>query len=292
MKFEYGWIQDTLDSIDVENTRRAYNQGLVKFWEWYGEHGQPNLNLNTMNRFKRFLQDYGYNTSTIAIDIASIKLALNINARPVDLADRLDLQDIERKLSIKKVKSDNYAVSLTEEERDKILDSCPLTILGIRDLAILTILFYQGFRRGEVIKLDLKDYDHEHDMLFIREGKHHKNRAVPLHPLVKERVNEWLTYRGNVAKSEALFVSVKQKKKGQRLTGGNIYDIMNRYCQKAGVTPYHPHDCRSTYITMLHNNGVGVGDIQVLAGHSSADTTLGYVKHDFRKLRKSILTLR
>lgn len=292
MKFEHVWIQDTLDGIDVENTRVAYTKGLVMFWAWYEEQNKPNLNLNTMNRFKRFLQNKGYATSTIAIYLASVDMALKNNARPSDVIDRLDLQDIEQKLTIKRVKSDNYAVSMSGEERDKILAACSSTLIGIRDLAVLTMLFYQGFRRGEVAKLDLKNYDPNNNMLFIREGKHHKNRAVPLHPLVKERVNTWLSIRGCVAKCEAVFVSVQKRTKGQRLTGHNVYRILNKHCIKASVAPYHPHDCRSTYITMLHNNGVNIGDIQALAGHSRADTTLGYVKHDFNKLRDATLTLK
>jgi len=292
MKFEHEWIQNTLDSLDVENTRIAYRQGLVKFWKWYSDNKQPDLTIHVMNRFKRFLQDKGYSTSTITIDLVSIKLALSLNARPNSLTERLDLQDIGKRLTIKRVKSDNYSVTLSEEERDKILAACSPDLIGIRDLAILTMLFYQGFRRGEVANLDLKNYDTHHDMVFIREGKHHKNRAVPLHPLVKERVNAWLKVRGCIAKCESLFVSAKQKQKGQRLTGDSIYMVMKKYCAKAGIAIYHPHDCRSTYITALHNNHVPIGDIQALVGHSSANTTLGYFRHDFMKLREATLTLR
>lgn len=292
MKFEHEWIQDTLDSIDVNGTRLAYEKGLTSFWDWYKGQGEPKLTLNVGNRFKRFLQKKGYSTSTISVFISSLKLALDTNARPTDLADRLDLQDISQKLSIKRVKSDNYSVKLSIEERDKLFATCPPTLKGKRDLAVLTLIFYAGLRRGEIAKLNLDDFDPLHGMLFIREAKHHKDRAMPLHPLAISRINEWLAVRDTVATCEALFVSVQKQPKGNRFTGANIHKVMGFACINAGIPHYHPHDGRATYITMLHDNGVPIGDIQTLAGHSNSNTTLGYVRVDFNKLRQAVLTLR
>ena len=292
MKFEHEWIQNTLDSIDTEGTRIAYNKGFVRFWKWYSGEGEPDLTIHVINRFKRFLQNKGYAASTIAIDLCSIKLALHVNARPNDCGDRLDLQDIRQLATIKKVKSDSNAVPLSIEERDKVLAACPPTLIGIRDLAVLTVLFYVGLRRGEVEKLDLKDYDQVHNQFVIREAKHHKTRKLPLHPLVVERINAWLEIREALATCEALFVNVHQKKTtGKRLRGGNIYWILSNYCEEAGIAHYHPHDCRSTHITLLHDNGIPVGDIQTLAGHSNAGTTIAYVKVNMNNLRKAVLTL-
>ena len=291
MKFEHEWIQATLDGIDVVNTRNAYKHGIVMFWKWYINQGQPDLTLHVMNRFKRFMQDNNFATKTIGIALSAIKLALDTNARPEETKERLDLQDIRQRLTIKTVKSDNYSVRLSVEERDKILATCPCNLMGKRDLAVLTLLFYGGLRRGEIAKLDLKDYDNIHGMLFIREAKHHKDRAIPLHPLVISRIEAWLEIREQIATCSGLFVNVERKSKGMQLSGMNVYNIMTKYCNEAGIAHYHPHDCRSTYITMLHDNHVPVGDIQALAGHSNAQTTMSYVRIDFNNLRKAILTL-
>lgn len=291
MKFEHGWIQDTLDSIDTAKTRYSYGYGLRDFWKWYVDQGNPDLTQNVLNRYKRSLQDKGHCTSTIAVYLCSVKLAIDINARSNDMSERLDLQDIKQRVSIKKIKSDNYSTTLTIEERDKLFATCKPNRRGVRNLAVLTLIFYAGLRRDEIEKLKLKDYDSSRELLFIRQAKHHKSRVLPLHPLSVERINDWLEMRGSPPNCDALFLNVtKGPPKG--LTGSNVYGIMVSSCMKANIARYHPHDGRATYITMLHDNGVPIGDIQTLAGHTHADTTLGYVKTNFDKLRKAVLTLK
>lgn len=291
MKFDYGWIQDTLDSLDSEKTRYAYGYGLHDFWDWYVGQGKPDLTQNILNRYKRFLQNEGRSTSTIAVYLCSVKLAIDTNARSIDMSERLDLQDIKQRVSIKKIKSDNYSTTLTVDERDKLFATCKPNRRGKRNLAVLTVIFYAGLRRDEIEKLNLRDFDSSHELLFIRQAKHHKSRVIPLHPLALERIKDWLEVRG-AYDCEALFLNINENTKGQRLTGSSIYNIMTTGCAKANIPRYHPHDGRATYITMLHDNGVNIGDIQALAGHTSADTTLGYVKTDFNKLRQAVLTLK
>jgi integrase len=291
MKFQHEWIETALDSIDLATTRRTYSYGLKNFWAWYADQGEPDLTPNVLNRYKRHAQNSGYATSTIAIDLAAVKVALEVNARPTDITDRLDLQDL-LKISIKPTKPDNYSMALSVEERTKILATCPpVTPMGKRDLAILTVLFYQGLRRTEVENLTVNDYDKQHGMLFVREAKHHKSRAMPLHPLVISRIEAWLEIRAVIATCNSLFVNVQMKNKGKKLIGASVYMIMKRSCTLAGLPHYHPHDARATYITMLHDNGVNIGDIKTLAGHSSAQTTLGYVGMNLDALRKAVLTL-
>lgn len=291
MKFQHEWIQTTLDAIDVDGTRTRYEQALNFFWAWYIKANQPELSVHVLNRYKRFLQKQGYASSTIGVGISSIKRALMVNMRPVTISDRLDLQDMQA-LKVRQVKSANYSVSITAEERDKIIATFNfLTPKGIRNIAMFALLFYAGLRRGEISNLNVDDYDPIKGMLFIREAKGNKNKAIPLHPFVIEKLDAWLRVRQS--ESEAMFIKmINVAGKGERLKAGYIYILMITACQKAGLPHYHPHDGRTTFVTMLHDNGVPIGDIQKLVGHANPATTMGYVRTDYNKLRNSVLKLK
>lgn len=289
MKFKHEWIQETLDGLDAPKSRRTYHVGLRDFWGWYTAQGEPDLSVHALNRYKRDLENRRKSNSTISVYICAVKFAIDLNARAIEIGDRLDLQDIKQRITVKKIKPDNYSIALSVKERDKLFATCNQSPKGRRDLAILHLIFYAGLRGGEISQLNLSDYDSHHAMLFIRQAKHSKSRALPLHALVTEHLDKWLELRDQ-ASHNGLFINMNFMK--GRLSGTAIYAIVTGRCRMAGLPHYHPHDGRATYITMLHDNGVNIGDIQSLAGHTNANTTLGYVKTDFDRLRQAVSTIK
>ena len=290
MKFLHEWIDKTIKGLDVEGTKKTYGRALQAFWKWYEANGQPDLSVNVLHDYRIDMRAYGYSTSTVQISGMAIKMAIDLNARPTTVDERLDLMDIKR-IKYKKGKPDSYAITLTNEEREAIFATCDIeTFKGTRDLAMLTMIFFMGMRRSEVVGLEMRDYDAAHGVLYIREAKGAKDRALPLHPIVIQRIDAWLKYRPYVARCDALFVGL-HKSNGQKMSGNNLYSLMIDACKRAGIAHYHPHDARSTFITNLHDNGVAVADIQELAGHSNPSTTISYVRVNFRNLKKAVLTL-
>lgn len=290
MKFKHEWLQETLDAIDVAGTRLRYRKGLEKFWGWYVDQGQPELNANTLNKFKRWLEQQEYSSKTIGCCVFAVKKALTVCYRPLTIEDRMDLADMQA-VRVRQIKGSGYAVSLSEAEMTKIFSVFnPNRILDIRNLAIVTLMFYAGLRRSSIAKLELSDYDREHGMLSIREAKGNKTFAIPLHDLAIQTMNEWVNVRyrwGCRSSSDSLFLTSK----GKGLDGKVCYWVLKVACKRAGLKHYHPHDARSTFITRLHDAGVPVGDIQALVGHASPETTMGYVRTDWNKLKKAVAKL-
>ena len=289
MKFKHEWIQATLDAIDVVGTRLRYGKGLEKFWGWYDDQGQPDLNANTLNKFKRWLEEKGYSSKSIAACVFAVKKALTVCCRPITVDDRMDLADMQA-VKVRQVKGSGYAVSLSKTEVDKLFSVFDTNrILDIRNLAIISLMFYAGLRRSSIANLELSDYDREHGVLSIREAKGNKTYAIPLHDVAIQNLNEWVNvrYRWNRSNSTNLFLTSK----GKGLDGKVCYWVVTGACQKAGLRHYHPHDARSTFITRLHDAGVPVGDIQALAGHASPETTMGYVRTDWAKLKGAVAKL-
>jgi site-specific recombinase XerD len=290
MKFQHEWIQATLDAIDVAGTRLRYGKGLEKFWQWYADQGQPELNANTLNKFKRWLEGKGYSSKSIAACVFSVKKALTVCCRPITIEDRMDLIDMQA-VKVRQIKGSGYAVSLSKAEVEKLFSVFDHNrILDIRNLAIITLMFYAGLRRSSVAKLELGDYDRESGMLTIREAKGNKTYAIPLHDIAVKNLDEWVNVRyrwANRSNSDNLFLTSK----GKGLDGKVCYWTVKMACKRAGLKHYHPHDARSTFITRLHDAGVPVGDIQALAGHASPETTMGYVRTDWSKLKKEVAKL-
>lgn len=117
--------------------------------------------------------------------------------------------------------------------------------IGIRDAAIISILFGAGLRREEITKLNLEDYQPENAKLVIR-GKRSKQRTAYLGDGALAALMTWLELRGKDAGDAGpLFVPLKRGgglRHGCRLSPQSIYYLLKVRAKKAGVKPFTPHD--------------------------------------------------
>lgn len=148
--------------------------------------------------------------------------------------------------------------------------------IGIRDAAIISILFGAGLRREEITTLNLADYHPEEALLVIR-GKRSKERAGYLGNGALAALANWLDIRGKDA--GPLFVSVKRGgilQHGRKLSPQSIYYLLKMRAKKAGVKPFSPHDLRRTFVSRLLDSGVDIAIVAKMAGHSNIQTTVRY----------------
>lgn len=163
--------------------------------------------------------------------------------------------------------------SLSQAEIAALLDTCQPTPSGVRDAAIIAILYACGLRRGELVNLDLVDFDPHEGRLTVR-GKRNKERLVPVVNGARASLEDWLTVRGDAP--GALFTGLGNKQRGGRLTTQAIYAMLKRRADEAGIADFSPHDFRRTYIGDLLDLGVDIVTVQKLAGHASVETTGRY----------------
>jgi integrase/recombinase XerD len=167
---------------------------------------------------------------------------------------------------------------LSESEVERVLAIPDVTTpLGLRDRAILELLYSTGLRRRECTTLDLPDVDPARQVVFVREGKGRKDRLVP----IGERALAWLTryletVRPRLVRGRdptALFVSGR----GTRITPHRLTDRLHRYVQAAGVgKPGSVHIFRHTMATLMHDGGADIRDLQEMLGHAQLSTTQLY----------------
>ncbi len=146
---------------------------------------------------------------------------------------------------------------------------------GVRDAALVAVLYSGGLRRSEAVALDLGDYEPATEALTIRSGKGRKGRVVYV-PAAADRLSSWLELRGPDPGPLFLPIDRVGRVRSRRLSGQAVLDILGRLGERAGVKRFSPHDLRRTFIGDLLDAGVDISTAQQLAGHSSVTTTQRY----------------
>lgn len=151
---------------------------------------------------------------------------------------------------------------------------------GVRDRAMLELLYATGLRVSELVSLGLNDLDLETRVLRAR-GKGGKERIVPLGTPAARAVKAWVaTARGRVLKgrlSKDLFVSPR----GRRMTRQGFAKMLDRYARAAGIgRRVSPHKLRHSFATHLLEGGADLRAVQAMLGHADISTTQIYTHVD------------
>lgn len=176
----------------------------------------------------------------------------------------------------------------TEEDVLELLEAPdPDTGLGIRDRAILEVLYATGMRISELTALRIPDVDLGEGQVHIARGKGGKGRTVPLGKPAIEAVHRYLVRvrprHRHAWKSDVLFLSSR----GRQIPRGAIGDRIRLYCQKAGIGHrVTPHSFRHACATHMLRRHASIRHIQVLLGHRRLTTTQIYTQVEIEDLKE------
>jgi integrase/recombinase XerC len=153
------------------------------------------------------------------------------------------------------------------------------THLGIRNLAILEMLYSSGFRVSELEALNLESIDFEQRLVRVM-GKGRKERIVPIGRRALQAVREYLDATRRLRRKmdllsggSPLFIN----QRGGRLTARSIGRIIKRYARESGLpSDISPHSMRHTFATHMLDGGADLRSVQELLGHASLSTTQKY----------------
>lgn len=179
---------------------------------------------------------------------------------------------------------------LSETDVDNLLaapDSS--TALGLRDKAMLEVLYACGLRVSELITLSLEQVNLNSGWLQIT-GKGHKTRLVPLGEYAAEELADYLTYgRGDLiahlksGNCQAVFLTAQ----GGYMTRQNFWYLIKKYAKIASIDKdLSPHTLRHAFATHLLNHGADLRSVQLLLGHSDLSTTQIYTHVATSRLQK------
>lgn len=174
--------------------------------------------------------------------------------------------------------------ALTQSDMHLLLDNCKnfhdSPWIGLRDLALFSLLYGAGLRISEALQLDQNDLRTE-EGLYIK-GKGNKERVLPLLPLVRQRLKDYLnSLPVELQSKDPLFLGAK----GNRLSVGVAERAMRNLRRSLGLPEtVTPHALRHSFATHLLEEGSNLRIIQELLGHSSLSTTQRYTQADQKHL--------
>ena len=177
---------------------------------------------------------------------------------------------------------------ISSAELDRLMKSPDLkTQVGLRDRAILELLFSTGLRISELTSLSTDDVDLSRDEFSVR-GKGDKIRVVFLSDEAKQAIKEY--QKGRKDMSDALFVQYGKNAKNAkdlRLSPRAVQRMLKHYAAKAGITrKVTPHVIRHSFATDLLQNGADLRSVQALLGHANIATTQVYTHVTDKHLRE------
>jgi len=168
--------------------------------------------------------------------------------------------------------------ALAEREIEGLLDAPDTTAtLGLRDRAMLELMYASGLRVSELVELPLAALNARQGVLRVT-GKGGKDRLVPVGEEALARIGAYLAEaRPALAKGRqpaALFLSMR----GEGMTRQMFWTLVKRYALRVGINPKRisPHVLRHSFATHLLNHGADLRALQMLLGHSSLSTTQIY----------------
>ncbi len=170
---------------------------------------------------------------------------------------------------------------LTLKEVKQLMEQPNLSLrTGIRDQAIMEVLYATAIRLDELLALEVYHVDLADKVLYIRKGKGRKQRVVPLGKAATARLREYLEkIRGHYAKKCPKQRCLFLLNTGAGLTPACIRSNLRKYRMEAGIVkPVSPHTFRRTCATHLLQAGVDIRYIQKLLGHRHLKTTQAYTK--------------
>lgn len=268
----------------ADNTLDSYNRDLNQFKVFLEKEKVEDMQKATRNvimSYLLFLQKRGRATATVSRHLAALKSFYHFLLREKyiekDPTANLESPKLEKKLP--------HVLSVHEVE---MLLNQPKAIEpgGIRDKAMLELLYATGIRVSELISLDI---DHINlDMGYIRcFGKGSKERIVPVGSFARKCINEYLQKaRAKLIKNrgeQALFVN----QHGKRLTRQGFWKIIKKYARKAGISKeITPHTLRHSFATHLLENGADLRSVQEMLGHADITTTQIYTHLTKGRLRE------
>ncbi len=251
------------------------------------------LRYEHTNGLAAYMVDVGYAKSTVNKHLVALRRVL---AEAYQLGLYTDHNDYYRAANVKSLRTAPLprGRTLKLEELRQLTQTCLQDAhnptLGMRDAAIITVLYAAALRRQEIVDLNLADVDLKEGKLRIL-GKGSKRRQVYLQPDALAALEAWLDLRGR--QIGPLFTRVTKSGKVilRRLTPQAIYYLLENRQKQAGLDAFTPHDLRRTAITDLLSAQVDVLTVSAIAGHASADTTRRYDRRSEENKKAAALKL-
>ena len=269
------------------NTLDAYVRDLQKLLNYYADTGIDfrHVTLEQLDRFSGSMQELGVQPRSVARILSGVRsfyrflvLEKEVEADPTELLENPQIgKHLPEVLSIQEIDDIEQAIDRSKPQ-------------GIRDVAIIEMLYSCGLRISELCNLKMSELFLEEGYIRVH-GKGRKERLVPIGEQAIEKLRQWFVVRVTVkakpGHEDYVFISTKRGTKLSRIT---LFVYIKDYAQRAGIQKnISPHTFRHSFATHLLEGGANLRAIQAMLGHEDISTTEIYMHIDRSHLREEIL---
>ena len=271
------WLEEGLS----RNTLDAYRRDLTLLGAWLGSHGKDVLQANEADLNAYFAYRHSQTRATTANRRLTVfkrffRWALRERQIPTDPTVRM--QSARQPLRVPK--------TMTQAQVEALLGAPDLaTPLGLRDRAMLELMYASGLRVSELVMLKTWNVGMNEGVLRVM-GKGGKERLVPFGEVAQQWLETYLRDARTAIlggqQTDDLFVTAR----GSGMTRVMFWMIVKKYTLVAGITsPLSPHTLRHAFATHLLNHGADLRVVQLLLGHADISTTTIYTHVARERLR-------
>jgi len=268
-------------------TVRNYTSDIQGFLDFLVENGVDSLdkvNRSTMRLYLGWLHEKGIARASISRKLSALRSFYRYLARE-------NLVDAEPLATLSSPKLEKRLPTfLTHEETARLIESPDSsTPQGLRDRAILELLYAAGLRVSEIVALDLKDIDIGSRQLIVW-GKGSKERMVLMGRPAAEALERYLNLGRIKLEGKAYTQALLLNRFGERIAERRIQHLIKKYARKAGLEMrIHPHIMRHTFATHLLDGGADLRVVQDLLGHARLSSTQVYTHVTQSQIRRKYL---
>lgn len=274
IKLEKRLAQNSVESYMRD--LRSFAHFILRMWDVPPQKVEPQM----IERYMAWLFDRGREKTSQARALSGVKSFFNF----LMISDKIENSPAEFILTPKFGRQ--LPDILSTDEIDRIIATVDTSsVKGLRDCAMLELLYSCGLRVSELISLKIQD-------LFFGEGyirvigKGDKQRLVPISATARERVHRYLDKRPETRSGEdTLFLN----NRGSQLTRVMVFTILKQAVRNAGIEKrISPHTFRHSFATHLLEGGASIRQVQEMLGHESILTTEIYTHLDSSHLRRTV----
>ena len=264
------WLEKGLS----KNTLSAYRHDISSFSDWYkGVSLLEVQRVDLLDYLSQRLKD-GYSSRSTARSLSSLRafyshitVKHNLKENPTS---RVDSPKLGRSLP----------KTLSEDEVEKLISSPDVEDhIGLRDRAMLELIYACGLRVSELISLDMLNLNLRQGVIRVI-GKGEKERLVPMGEEALDWVQRYINKgRPYLLKEDNKVSELFLSKRGKSMTRQTFWYRIKEYANKASINKdLSPHTLRHAFATHLINHGADLRTVQLLLGHSSLSTTQIYTE--------------
>ena len=276
------WLEDGLSA----NTLAAYRRDLAALAQWLHQNAATALDAAQESHLQAyFAARHSLSKATSAnrrLTVFKRYYRWALRERIVQVDPTLRLLAAKQALRVPK--------TLSEDQVDALLSAPDAnTPLGLRDKAMLELLYASGLRVSELVKLKTLHVSLNEGVLRIM-GKGSKERLVPFGDMARDSLLGYMqNARGallGAKQTDDLFVTASGPKAGTAMSRIMFWSLIKKYAIVAGITaPLSPHTLRHAFATHLLNHGADLRSVQVLLGHADISTTTIYTLVDCERFK-------